>query len=265
MTRPSLITLSESLRALLAERPATFVLTGAGVSQESGVPTFRGDAGLWREHRPEDLATPEAFARNPRLVWEWYRWRRGLVAASRPNAGHRALAEMEDLIPEFLIATQNVDGLHQRAGSRRLVELHGNLFRTRCDACGRLLDEREAAGAEAGDLPRCACGALGRPDVVWFGEALPPAAFQRAASASRAARLVLVAGTSAIVQPAASLAQIGKSSGARLVVVNPDRTPLDALADERIVATAATALPLLAAAAAGASSAERATPRPPRA
>ncbi len=265
MTGPNLPTLSDPLRALLAERPATFVLTGAGISQESGVPTFRGDGGLWRDHRPEDLATPEAFARDPRLVWEWYRWRRGVVAGAAPNAGHRALAELEDAIPEFLIATQNVDGLHQRAGSRRVVELHGSLFRTRCGACGRLLEERGGGRVGDDDLPRCACGALGRPDVVWFGESLPSEALERAAAASRAARLVLVVGTSALVQPAASLATIGKLEGARLVVVNPERTPLDSYADDRIAGSAATALPLLAAAAAGARSGAGTSPLPRRA
>src|SRR5688572_4541686 len=140
-------------------------LTGAGVSAESGVPTFRGPEGLWRRFRPEDLATPEAFARDPKLVWEWYAWRREKVAACHPNAAHRALAALDQRVPEFLLATQNVDGLHARAGSRRMVELHGSLWRVRCTACGHVGERREALP----DLPRCDCGAVLRPDIVWFG------------------------------------------------------------------------------------------------
>lgn len=226
------------------------MLTGAGISQESGVPTFRGAGGLWRDHRPEDLATQEAFARNPRLVWEWYRWRREIVTKAAPNAGHVALAAMERLVPGFLIATQNVDGLHQRAGSERVVELHGSILRTRCAECGRPIDGTAGAAVDAvagEDGPQCACGGLGRPDVVWFGETLPEREFRLAAETAAAAALLLVVGTSSVVYPAASLAEIGQASGARLVVVNPERTPLLALADEWISATAAVALPALAA------------------
>ena len=178
-------------------------MTGAGVSAESGVPTFRGDGGLWRQCRAEDLATPQAFARNPRLVWEWYDWRRQKIAGCRPNPAHEALAQLEARCAEFLLVTQNIDDLHRRAGSRRLVELHGNIWRVRC--------AREATVSALPDVPlreippRCACGALLRPDVVWFGEALPVEALERARVAAEACDLFLVVGTSALVQPAASL------------------------------------------------------------
>ncbi len=219
------------------------VLTGAGVSAESGVPTFRGEGGLWRQFRAEDLATPQAFARDPTLVWEWYAWRRGLIAECEPNAGHRVLAEMESAFPRFLLVTQNVDGLHQRAGSRRVVELHGSIWRVRCVREGTVSEDSRVPLSEI--PPRCECGALLRPDVVWFGEMLPEAALQRASEAAAACTVMLVVGTSAVVQPAASLPWMAKSHGARVIVVNPEATPLLDAADEVWLGPAGEVLPSL--------------------
>jgi NAD-dependent deacetylase len=205
------------------------VLTGAGVSAESGVPTFRGKDGLWKNFRAEDLATPEAFARDPRLVWEWYDWRRGIIAGKAPNPAHYAIADLETLFDRFLLITQNVDGLHRRAGTKKLVELHGYIFGVRCVA--------EGSASENLDVPLkaipplCECGAMLRPDVVWFGEALPERALGAAMEASRACDLMIVAGTSAVVQPAASLPLLAKRAGAFLMEVNPDPTPISPYVD----------------------------------
>jgi NAD-dependent protein deacetylase/lipoamidase len=217
------------------------VLTGAGISAESGVPTFRGPGGLWRQYRPEDLATPEAFARDPHLVWEWYAWRRETIAPLRPNAAHAALVMLEERTPEFLLATQNVDGLHAAAGSVRLVDLHGTIWRLRCTACGR---EREDRRVPLPDLPpRCDCGALLRPGVVWFGEALPEEAVAASFAAARAADVVLVVGTSSLVHPAAALPQVARAAGAFVVEINPEPTPLTPRADLSLRGTAATLVP----------------------
>jgi NAD-dependent deacetylase len=219
-------------------------LTGAGVSAESGVPTFRGTGGLWRHYRPEDLATPQAFARDPNLVWEWYDWRRGLIAGCEPNAAHVALAGMEARLPDFVLITQNVDGLHQLAGSRRVLELHGNIWRMRCTLRGTSLTERRTPLPEL--PPRCPeCGALLRPDVVWFGEALPAGVLEAAFAAAAACDLMLVVGTSAVVQPAAGLPLLARDHGAVVVEVNPEPTPLSGYADLSLRQPAAQALPEL--------------------
>ena len=199
------------------------VFTGAGVSAESGMPTFRGEGGLWKEYRAEELATPEAFARNPELVREWYEYRRGIVAGVEPNPGHVALARAEDLFEEFTLITQNVDGLHRRAGSRNVIELHGNITWDRCNLCGR--DREEGEGLE------CACGGPFRPAVVWFGEALPPGAMETAFQAVASADLVFTAGTSTQVYPAAQIPYSAKEYGAFVVEVNPEPTPFTPLAD----------------------------------
>lgn len=206
------------------------VLTGAGVSAESGVPTFRdAQTGLWAKYDLEELATPQAFQRSPRLVWEWYAWRRELVAAARPNPGHYALVEMENRAPNFTLITQNVDQLHQQAGSRRVIELHGSLWRTKCSREGRVVE----SWPETGDVPpRCPhCSDLLRPDVVWFGEALPERELMEAFAAAQQCDVFIAAGTSAIVQPAASLPLLAARSGAVLVEVNPQETPLTGEAD----------------------------------
>lgn len=204
---------------------AAAVLTGAGISAESGVPTFRdAQTGLWSRFKPEELATPEAFRRNPRLVWEWYAMRRARVAGVLPNPGHQALAELEQRVPEFLLATQNVDGLHQRAGSRKVVELHGNITRTKC------FDENVvvARWEDTGEIPpRCPrCGGMLRPDVVWFNETLPPDAFAQALTAARRCEVFFSIGTSALVYPAASLPAEALAAGGVVVEVNPQETPL---------------------------------------
>jgi NAD-dependent deacetylase len=217
-------------------------LTGAGISAESGVPTFRGHGGLWRSFRPEELATPGAFRRDPRLVWEWYDWRRGLIASCEPNAAHRALAEMEAALPEFTLITQNVDGFHQSAGSRQILELHGNIWRTRCTGCGRVTENYQVPLPEL--PPRCPeCEALLRPDVVWFGELLSPDVLDAAWTATEGCSLMLVIGTSAVVQPAASLPVVALRNGARVIEVNPRETPLSAHAHQLLRGPAAEVLP----------------------
>lgn len=244
-------------RALLAEAHAVLVLTGAGVSAESGVPTFRGEGGLWRSHRPEELANPDAFRRDPRLVWEWYGWRRGQVACCRPNLGHRALARWALARPGITLTTQNVDGLHEvvareEAGSADPapalpVELHGSLFRVRCLRCPYRATHRGSVNTESvASLPRCPrCEELLRPDVVWFGEALEQAVVERAFEAAHGADVCLVAGTSAVVHPAASLPLVTLRGGGTVVEVNPDPTPLTELAAIALRGASGEVLPAL--------------------
>lgn len=220
------------------------VLTGAGISAESGVPTFRGPGGLWRNYRPEDLATPEAFARDPKMVWEWYAWRRERVGPCRPNAAHCTLVEIEERVGQgaFTLITQNIDGLHEAAGSQNVLRLHGSLWSMRCTREGTRFVDRRVPLEEI--PPRCEqCGELLRPDVVWFGEMLDPEVLHAARDASVQARTVIVVGTSALVQPAASLPLIAKQNGARLIEVNPDETPLSDYADEVLRGPAAVELP----------------------
>jgi NAD-dependent deacetylase len=214
----------EHVREWLKQARSIAVLTGAGVSAESGVPTFRGPQGLWKERRPEDLATLAAFARDPKLVWEWYDWRRSVLAKVKPNAGHAALAELEKRVANFTLITQNVDGLHELAGSRNVLRLHGSMWTLRCMDCERERIDRRVPMPEI--PPRCECGGMLRPGVVWFGEALPQAVWRDAEAAARASELFLVIGTSAVVYPAAGLAQIAKSSGARVVEINIAETAL---------------------------------------
>jgi NAD-dependent deacetylase len=200
------------------------VLTGAGISAESGVPTFRdAQSGLWANFKPEDLATPEAFERNPKLVWEWYAFRRERVQSVQPNPGHYALAALERRLPDFLLLTQNVDGLHHRAGSRKLVEVHGNILRTRCYQEDVVIE----SWPETKEIPpRCPrCGSWLRPDVVWFGESLPPGAFEQAELAASTCEIFLSVGTSTLVYPAATLPYAALRSGAMVVEVNPQPTP----------------------------------------
>jgi NAD-dependent deacetylase len=231
-----------AVREWLRDASSIAVLTGAGVSAESGVPTFRGNNGLWKQHRAEDLATPGAFARDPKLVWEWYDWRRSLIAQARPNAGHYALAAAEARARKFTLITQNVDGLHEQAGSRNVLRLHGSIWMLRCVECG---DEREDRRTPLPEIPpRCTCGGLLRPGVVWFGEALPPKVWQEAEAAARSANLFLLIGTSAVVYPAAGLAQIAKSSGARVVEINIAETGLSGI-DEFLQGPSGELLPQL--------------------
>jgi len=219
--------------------------TGAGISAESGLSTFRDtQTGLWAKYRPEDLATPQAFQRNPRMVWEWYEWRRGVASKAEPNPGHHALVQIEAARPGFFLATQNVDGLHARAGSRNLVELHGNIRRTICFDHQHLAERWEPTDEPP---PRCAqCGSLLRPDVVWFGEPLRGDALARAQEAAAQCDLFLSIGTSTIVYPAAELPFIAGSNGATVIEINPDFTPLSKLAHFVLREKAGVALPAIA-------------------
>ncbi len=225
--------------AVRAARTVT-VLTGSGLSADSGVPTFR-DAreGLWAHYRPEDLASPEAFERDPDTVWQWYRARRQQMAAVEPNAGHRALAELENRLPDLRLITQNVDGLHQRAGHRDVIEFHGNLLGNRCHREGRVVQVDDATDAP----PSCPhCGGPVRPNVIWFGEAIPEEAIAAATMAARQCDLFVAVGTSAVVQPAAGLADLARGHGARIAEVNPEETALTGAVDIRVQARAAGAL-----------------------
>jgi NAD-dependent deacetylase len=217
------------------------VLTGAGISAESGVPTFRGQDGLWSTYRPEELANEEAFRANPKLVWAWYQHRRELIAKVRPNPGHIALARWEAIVPDFTLVTQNVDGLHRSAGSRTCLELHGNIRVNRCFDCGTESDMDEITFT--GDLPRCKCGGLLRPGVVWFGEALPEAAMDQAFEAAQSCDLCLAVGTSAVVYPAASLPGIALESGAAVIEINTQETPFTSRATLHLRGSAAQLLP----------------------
>lgn len=217
------------------------VLTGAGISAESGIPTFRGAAGLWESHRPEDLATPVAFARDPLTVWRWYEWRRSLVREAQPNAAHLALARLEsEWTGEITVITQNVDELHRRAGTRSLIELHGSIFRVRCV---RDLQLRSAPQPFTELPPRCACGGLLRPDVVWFGEPLPQEALALAAEVVSTADLLLIVGTSGIVYPAAGLAGVLREGVS--IEINPQPTPLTGSCDFALSSSACDAVPAL--------------------
>ncbi len=234
-------------RAARAIREADRVccLTGAGISAESGIPTFRGKDGFWAGRRAEDLATPRAFAADPEDVWAFYLWRRQLLADKVPNAGHTALADIERSVDHFTLVTQNVDGLHRRAGSERMIEIHGNLLLDRCTACG--VEVMRTFDDVSDEIPYCdACGAMMRPGVVWFGEMLKPKDLYGAQAAAEASDVMLVVGTSSLVQPAASLSFWAKSNGATVIEVNPDATPLTAAADICFPHGAGAVLPAIA-------------------
>jgi NAD-dependent deacetylase len=238
------ISIPPGLVERLASSRKVVALTGAGVSAESGVPTFReAQTGLWSRFRPEELATVDAFVADPDNVWAWYEWRRDLVERALPNPGHLALVELESMLPDLVVVTQNVDGLHHRAGSRNLIEFHGNLFDNHCLSCG----------APAPDVPRpcpspprCAtCGSLVRPGVVWFGEAIPTRSLETAVAAADGCDLFISIGTSALVYPAAGLAARARAAGAMLVEINPEPTDLAKQADFSLTAPSGQALPAL--------------------
>ncbi len=227
----------------LSQARAIVVLTGAGMSAESGLPTFRGANGLWRTHRVEELASPQGFARDPELVWSWYDERRFAHGNAEPNAGHYALAELARLHPSVAIVTQNVDSLHLRAGSHGVLELHGHLREARCNRCGErlALDDRPMTPQRVAH----ACGGSFRPDIVWFGESLPDTIWQRAVTAARRADAIVVVGTSGLVNPAAMLATHVPQEDAYIVEVNPDVTAITSYADVHVADTAARSLPQL--------------------
>jgi len=239
-----MISIPDELVRFLRKAERVAVLTGAGVSQESGLRTFRdAQAGLWSQYKPSDLASPEAFARDPKLVWDWYAWRREAIKGVRPNPGHYALADMAHRIPDFILITQNVDGLHRMAGSPRVIELHGNLQRVKCSSCGQ---QAEAWDDAEGNVPRCeACGGLLRPDVVWFGESLPRAELEAAVGAARACHVFFSIGTSGVVQPAASLAFAARNKGAVVVEINAEPTPLTTKVDFALHGKSGEILPAL--------------------
>lgn len=241
-------TFPDSLITALRAAQHVAVLTGAGISAESGVPTFReAQTGLWAQYDPQELATPQAFRRNPRLVWEWYDWRRELVTAAEPNPGHLALAAMEQHVPRFTLITQNVDGLHQRAGSQHAIELHGNIMRTKCAEDGRFISHWPPTDEVP---PRCPhCGGRLRPDVVWFGENLDHGNLKTAVTAAQTCNLFFSIGTSALVHPAAALPLEALKAGAIVVEINPQATPLTLQVSYALTGAAGVLLPALVAAA----------------
>ena len=235
--------ISPALERALAEARHLSVLTGAGISAESGVPTFRSQGGLWAQYDPTQLATPEAFAQDPDLVWRWYSWRREVIRGVDPNAGHFALVSLAGLFPRFSLVTQNVDNLHRRAGSAEVHELHGNIERSRCMSCGMFFHGDEAPPSDTD--PRCDCGGRIRPDVVWFGESLPFEELRFAQDAAQDCDLYLTIGTSGLVYPAAALPQIAKQAGAYVVEINPEPSAIAQQLDESIPGPSGVVLPLL--------------------
>lgn len=234
---------SDMLIRRLRSAKIVAMLTGAGISAESGVPTFRGEEGLWKKFRPEELANFDAFMRNPQLVWEWYNYRKHIINQVAPNAGHYAIAKMESIFSNFHLITQNVDDLHRKAGSQQIYELHGNIMRNRCVDCSEYYDELPSA--EPGILPKCQCGGLIRPNVVWFGENLPALELRCSFDVARSSDVFFSVGTSAVVQPAASLPLEAKHEGAYVVEINIEPTVISHSIDETILGKAAEILPLL--------------------
>jgi NAD-dependent deacetylase len=231
----------EQLIKCLREAERVTVLTGAGVSAASGVPTFRGASGMWKNYRAQDLATPEAFARDPRTVWEWYDWRRQVVAQAAPNDAHKVLARWESRFPTFTLVTQNVDGLHERAGSTHVIRYHGSLWRMqcaiRCPGAGDGWDDLRTPLPEL--PPACPfCGALARPGVVWFGEPIPTAAVKAASRAARKCDVFLTVGTSSVVYPAAGLVHEAALHGAFTAEINVETTEASTVVNEPITGPA---------------------------
>ena len=224
--------ISKKLLDRLKSAYAVVALTGAGISAVSGVPTFRGENGLWKKFRPEELANFQSFSRNPELVWEWYQWRRNIINNVKPNLGHYALVDLEKKISDFYVITQNVDNLHLTAGSNNVIELHGNITRNKCSKCGAAFTEEFDI---QNGIPKCSdCGGLIRPDVIWFGEMLDQNEIQKAQDLAAHSEIFFSIGTSALVEPAASLPYIAKGNGAYVVEINPERTPLSDSCDEYI-------------------------------
>jgi NAD-dependent deacetylase len=241
------VSISERVRQRFAEARRVLVLTGAGVSAESGVPTFRGggNAAVWKGLPFDIISSAGMLERDLRGVWEWFDYRRGVLKTLTPNPAHNAIARWQTRYQEFTLVTQNVDGLHQAAGSRDVIELHGNIWRSRCLSCGARRDLREIDDEEERPPTCLECGSYARPDVVLFGELIPMQEFERAVLKARSCDVCLVVGTSGVVYPAAALPEIAKAAGAYTVEVNPERTPLSDLCDETISGKAGEILPLL--------------------
>jgi len=235
--------MNEKVVERLAQAKSLLVITGAGISAESGIPTFRGADGLWKNYRAEELATLDAFERDPDTVWQWYDWRRGIIGKAEPNPGHLAIKELEDMFGNFLLITQNVDGLHSRTGIKNMVEIHGNLWRVRCT--------REGKTSMLMDVPiksippKCGCGAVLRPDVVWFGESIPSHALELSFSVLEQCDTLIVVGTSGVVYPVASFPQTVKDNGGYVVEVNVEPTPISAFADASLYGNSGDILPML--------------------
>jgi NAD-dependent deacetylase len=233
----------DELLEQLANADSIAVLTGAGISAASGVPTFRGKDGLWKNFKAEELANFNAFSQNPELVWEWYMWRRELINKVEPNKAHYALVDMETLTENFVIITQNVDNLHRLAGSRNIIELHGNIMQNKCTDCSK---PHIGEISLLHGVPKCQqCGGFIRPDVVWFGELLPENAIHSAKSWAMKSQIFIVVGTSGVVEPAASLPFIAKANDALLIEINTEQTPLTTHMDEFFVSPADEVLPKL--------------------
>jgi NAD-dependent deacetylase len=235
--------ISAKLRQLFARAERVLVLTGAGASAESGVPTFRGGGNttVWKGMRFDVISSAEMIERDLPAVWEWFDYRRNFLDEIVPNAAHHEIARWQERFAEFTLVTQNIDGLHQKAGSRDVVELHGNIWRARCTSCGFSHDMSSQGQRPAACLE---CGEHLRPDVVLFGEMLPPGAFEFAARRASGCELCLVIGTSGLVYPAAGLPEIAKAAGAYVCEVNPERTPLSSLCDEVLTGNAGDVLQL---------------------
>jgi len=234
---------SEKLLLRLKHASNITVLTGAGISAESGVPTFRGKGGLWNDHKVEDLATSESFEKNPDLFWKFYNWRRKLIKDVEPNLGHYSLVDFERIFPFFSLITQNVDNLHRTAGNKKVIELHGNIMRDRCSKCDFKKDDIDL---ELKTLPVCSkCGSMLRPDVVLFGENLDSRKLSAAQELASTCEIFFSVGTSGVVEPAASLPFSAKGNGALLVEINPEETPLSKYADEYLKGNSGEILPLL--------------------
>jgi NAD-dependent deacetylase len=239
-------TIAGRVARFLSEAERVTFLTGAGVSKESGIPTFRdAQTGMWANYNPQELATPEGFRNDPKLVWQWYDYRRKLLGDAEPNPGHRAIVELESLVPKVTVVTQNIDGLHQKAGSSDVVELHGSIKKFYCFDGGH---DAHDVPFDLEEPPLCKCGSMIRPGVVWFGEALPPHAMSRGLKECAESEVVFVAGTSALVQPAASLPYAAHRRGAKLIEVNPDETPITDIVDEFMQGPSGQVLPMVVAA-----------------
>jgi NAD-dependent deacetylase len=235
---------SKKLRSLLQSAESVCVLTGAGISAESGVETFRGSNGLWSKLKPEELASFDAFMRNPELVWEWYNYRKKIIHDVKPNPAHFALACMKELVRDFTLVTQNIDNLHIRAGSTNVLELHGNMERSYCIGCGKFATIVEVSLEQK--VPHCpSCNGLIRPDIVWFGEMLPEGVFEAATESANRCELFLTVGTSAVVYPAASLPLTARKNGAYVVEINMERTEISHSVHETLLGKAGEILPQL--------------------